>query len=309
MKSILRYNVSVRRGSYGFDAPWALAGLFFGAGALLVLAAVSYVNDVPAAAIAFLLGALYTLASAGSYLYTTRRGKFAVWAEELGRIEGDEQVLDLGCGRGAVLLLAAQRLREGRATGIDLWRGIDQSGNGEGVTRANAEAEGVSDRVELVTGDMRELPFDDGQFDMIVSSLAIHNISTVEGRERAVKEAHRVLRPGGLMLLADFQHTPYYENVLRELGVIDVRRRDLGWRFWYGGPWFKTEMLEARKPSPNGGEPRSAGGKAVADGGEAPPAGGEALPDGSEALPDAVAPGLRGAHQDAAPAKDVGEGA
>ena len=296
VKSILRYNVSVKRGSYGFDAPWALAGLFFGAVVLLVLAAVSFISDVPAAAIAFLLGAVYTLASAVSYLYTTRRGKFAVWGEELGRIEGDEQVLDLGCGRGAVLLLAAQRLREGRATGIDLWRGVDQSGNAEGVTRANAEAEGVSDRVDLVTGDMRELPFDDGRFDVIVSSLAMHNIPTVEGREQAVKEAHRVLRPGGLMLIADFQHTPQYETVLRELGVVDVRRRDLGWRFWYGGPWFKSEMLEARKPRPNGGDPRSAGAKAVADGSEAPPVDGEVLPDGDRS------------HQDAAPAKDVGEG-
>lgn len=278
MKSILRYNVCVRRGSYGFDAPGALVGLFFGALVQLALVVVSFANDVPAAGIAFLLGALYTLASAGSYLYTTRRGKFAVWGEELGRIEGDEQVLDLGCGRGMVLLLAAQRLRGGRATGIDLWSGKDQSGNAESVTRANAEAEGVSDRVELVTGDMRELPFEDGRFDLIVSSLAIHNIPTAEGRDQAVKEAHRVLRPGGLMLIADFRHTSCYEDVLRELGVVDVRRRDLGWRFWYGGPWFKSEMLEARKPGPNGVESRSV-------------------------------PEVGRLHQDAAPVKDVGDGA
>jgi SAM-dependent methyltransferase len=248
VKSTLRYNVSVRRGRYGFDAPWALLGLVFGAVVLLVLVAVAFVNDVVPAGIAFLIGALYTLASSGSYLYTTRRGKFAVWEEELARVEGDEQVLDLGCGRGAVLLLAAKRLSKGRATGIDLWSTKDQSGNAEHVTRANAEAEGVADRVELVTGDMRELPFEDARFDVIVSSLAIHNIPAADGREAAVKEAHRVLRPGGLMLIADFQHTPAYEEVLRGLGVTDVRRRDPGWRFWYGGPWFKTEIVEARKP-------------------------------------------------------------
>ncbi|MEU7744198.1 class I SAM-dependent methyltransferase [Nonomuraea sp. NPDC049158] len=282
----------MRRGSYGFDAPWALAGLCFGAVVQLALVAVSFAFDVPAAGIAFLLGALYTLASAGSYLYTTRRGKFVVWGEELGRIEGDEQVLDLGCGRGMVLLLAAQRLRGGRATGIDLWSGKDQSGNAESVTRANAEAEGVSDRVELVTGDMRELPFEDGRFDVIVSSLAIHNIPTAEGRDQAVKEAHRVLRPGGLMLIADFQHTSSYEDVLRELGVVDVRRRDLGWRFWYGGPWFKSEMLEARKPGPNGVEARSVGSE-------------ERSADGEGAEVSEVGR----VHQDAAPVKDVGDGA
>ncbi|MGP4096006.1 class I SAM-dependent methyltransferase [Nonomuraea sp. KM90] len=241
--------MSKRHGSYGFDAPWALAGLLFGAIVLLGLAAVSFVLDVLAAGLAFLFGGLYTLASAASHVYTTRRGRFAVWAEELRRLSGDERLLDLGCGRGAVLLLAAERLEHGRVTGVDLWRSRDRSGNEEPVTRANAEAEGVSERVELVTGDMRELPFGDDAFDVVVSSQAIHGIPGAEGRERAVREAHRVLRPGGLMLIADFRHTPAYEDTLRELGVIDVRRRDAGWRFWYGGPWSATGILEARKPA------------------------------------------------------------
>lgn len=242
-------SVSKRHGSYGFDAPWALTGLLLGAIGLIALAVVSFALDILAAGIAFLFGGLYTLASAASYLYTTRRGKFAVWAEELQRLEGGERLLDLGCGRGAVLLMAAERLDQGRATGVDLWRTQDQSGNGESTTRANAEAEGVSERVELVTGDMRDLPFGDDAFDVIVSSLAVHNIPDAEGRARALREAHRVLRPGGLMLIADFQHTPAYEDTLRGLGVVDVRRRDAGWRFWYGGPWFRTTLVEARKPA------------------------------------------------------------
>jgi len=57
---------------------------------------------------------------------------------------------DLGCGRGAVLLMAAQQLTTGWAVGIDLWRGVDQSGNSVEATRRNAIAEGVADRVELV---------------------------------------------------------------------------------------------------------------------------------------------------------------
>ncbi|WP_188189107.1 class I SAM-dependent methyltransferase [Nonomuraea sp. SYSU D8015] len=241
--------MSKRHGTYGFDAPGAIAGLLFGAIGLIALAVISFVQDILAAGIAFLFGGLYTLASAASYLYTTRRGKFAVWAEELQRLQGDERLLDIGCGRGAVLLMAAERLGKGRATGVDLWRKRDRSGNGDSTTRANAEAEGVSDRVELVTGDMRDLPFGDDAFDVVVSSLAIHDIRDAEGRAQAVREAHRVLRPGGLMLLADFHHTPAYEATLREIGVVDVRRRDAGWRFWYGGPWFGTTFVEARKPA------------------------------------------------------------
>lgn len=242
-----------RHGKYGFDAPGAFLGLIAGAAVLLVLTVVSFLVGVVPAAVAFLIGALYTLASATSYAYTTRRGKFEVWGRELDRLElrGDEQMLDLGCGRGAVLLMAAKRLPAGKATGIDLWRSKDQSGNRVKVAEANAVAEGVADRVEFVTGDMRKLPFADGAFDVVVSSLAIHNIPSEEGRQAAVTEALRVVAPGGRLLIADFQHARAYETVLHGLGVKDLWRRDLGWRFWYGGPWFGTWMVEARAPHHN----------------------------------------------------------
>ncbi|MFI9552283.1 class I SAM-dependent methyltransferase [Nonomuraea endophytica] len=237
----------MRRGKYGFDAPLPFTGLVVGALVLLALTIISFAYDVAPAGVAFLLGGLYTLASAFSYAYTTRRGKFEIWARELDDLDGGERVLDLGCGRGAVLMAAARRLSKGYATGLDLWRAKDQSGNRAAATLANAEAEGVADRIELVTGDMRALPFVSDSFDAVVSSLAIHNIGTAEGRAEAVREAYRVLAPGGRLLLADFQRTEEYEAVLRGLGASDVRRRDLGWRFWYGGPWFATRMVEAYK--------------------------------------------------------------
>ncbi|MFI6297933.1 class I SAM-dependent methyltransferase [Nonomuraea sp. NPDC050790] len=233
----------MRRGKYGFDAPWSFAGLVVGAVALLALTIVSFAYDVAPAGVAFLLGGLYTLASAFSYAYTTRKGKFEVWAGELDDLDGGERVLDLGCGRGAVLTAAARRLSKGYATGLDRW----PSGNQVAVTRANAEAAGIADRVELVTGDLRALPFRGDSFDAVVSSLALHRIATAQGRADAVREAYRVLAPGGRMLIADFQRTEEYEAVLRGLGAADVRRRDLGWRFWYGGPWFATRMVEAYK--------------------------------------------------------------
>ncbi|WP_084955539.1 class I SAM-dependent methyltransferase [Thermoactinospora rubra] len=244
------------RGSYGFDAPAAFLGLVAGALVLAALAALSFAEDVWFAGIAFLLGAVYTALSAASHAYTTRRGKFAVWRGLL-RLRGDERLLDLGCGRGAVLMTAATRLPEGRAVGVDLWRSRDQPGNAARATVANAGREGVADRVELVTGDLRALPFGDEAFDVVVSSLAVHNIPGREGRSRALTEALRVLRPGGRLMIADFRHTADYEDVLREHGVTDVRRRDLGWRFWYGGPWFATWLLEGTKP-PRREEPQEA---------------------------------------------------
>lgn len=46
----------------------------------------------------------------------------------------------------------------------------------------NAALEGVSDRIDIETGDMRALPFPDGTFDVVLSSLAIHNISSNAAR-------------------------------------------------------------------------------------------------------------------------------
>ena len=193
----------------------------------------------------------FVLAILGLYLHTTLRGKFRVWAELLNKLglQGDERILDLGCGRGAVLLLAAQHLTTGRGVGVDLWRSADQSGNSAEATRRNAIAEGVADRVELHTADMTALPFEDNSFDVVVSSLAIHNIRGHAGREKAIHEAVRVLRPGGRLMIADIRGTRRHEARLARIGMSDVTRRRLGWRFWWGGPWAPTCLVIATKPA------------------------------------------------------------
>src|SRR5581483_5268289 len=100
------------RGDYGVDAPYvpATLGLF---GLIGVAAgAVCRRRGARWPAVAGFGSGLFFLISAGWYLFTTRRGKFAVWAEILTALglRGDERLLDLGCGRGAVLLTAAKLL-------------------------------------------------------------------------------------------------------------------------------------------------------------------------------------------------------
>src|SRR5262245_5188026 len=199
------------------------------------------------------LYAVFFLGQASSFYYTTRRGKLAVWNRILDglRLRGDERVLDMGCGRGAVLIAVAKRLTSGRATGIDLWSTTDQSGNASDVTKRNATIEGVMDRVAIETGDMRSLPFADGSFDLVVSSLAIHNIRGRRDRAKAVGEAWRVLKPGGRLLIADIRSTALYAKTLESLGAVATIRR-LSWRFWYGNPFAATSLVTASKPLPRG---------------------------------------------------------
>lgn len=241
-----------RRGNYGFDALYvpvmlAAVGIIF---LTLGLFAVLQHTSLLFAVFGIAYG-VFMLLSTASYIYTTRRGKFLEWAKILAHLNlrGDEHILDLGCGRGMVLLMAASLLLRGRATGIDLWKTGDQSGNATSTTRHNAELEGVIERIELHTVDMQALPFADNSFDIVLSSLAIHNIPDRSGREKALSEAVRVLKLGGRIIVADFRETNNYAECLRRLGMLDVAHRVLGWRFWYGGPWTATKLVSAVKPT------------------------------------------------------------
>jgi SAM-dependent methyltransferase len=257
----------MRRGEYGYDAPYGLA-MFAAMAAVSGAFAVStwrqtvgHVYDSHCGwepvhlAWAWTFYSAFFLGNAASFFYTTRRGKLVEWERILDRLalRGDERVLDMGCGRGAVLTAVARRLTAGRVTGVDIWSKKDQSGNARDVALRNASLEGVGDRVQIDTGDMRALPYPDASFDLVVSSLAIHNIRRTRGRRAAIREAFRVLAPGGRIAIADLRATTLYAQELRAAGAIDVQRRRLGWRFWWGNPFACTRLVTASKSNPISG--------------------------------------------------------
>jgi arsenite methyltransferase len=239
------------RPDYGYDAPYALLMFALVAAGCGIAAIVFLLLRQNHNALVMAVYFAFFFASASSFFYTTRRGKFLEWKKKLDglHLRGDESALDMGCGRGAVLTAVARRLSSGRVTGIDIWSAMDQSGNARDVTLRNAALEGVSGRVQIETGDMRKLPLPDSSFDLVVSSLAIHNISSKADRELAVREGFRVLKPGGHIVRADIRATRLYERTLREVGAENVVRRRLGWRFWWGNPVAATCLVTALKPN------------------------------------------------------------
>ena len=151
--------------------------------------------------------------------------------------------MDVGCGRGLLLIQAAKYLPNGKAIGIDLWQSMDLSGNRPEVTLENARAEGVSERVEVKTGDMRELPLPDNSVDAVVASLSIHNIPDKQGRAKAMQEIHRVIKPGGQVALLDFQRTNEYLATLRSLGWKEAQVSGIS--FWMFPP---VRVVSGKKP-------------------------------------------------------------
>jgi len=251
----VRVQLCKHRGHYGFDGGRATIVELLAMGAAgFLLAGRAFVNARSRRvllAIFELLGGLALLQALVSYLYSTRWGKFAFWAELLGTQpwRGDEHVLEMGCGRGAILGMVAKIVPRGRAVGLDLWRLEDQSGNEPQATWRNLDIEGVRDRCELQTADMRAMPFSDATFDFVISSLAIHNIKGRKGRAEAIDEAVRVLKPGGRILIADLMWTKTYAALLREHGMENVVQKRTDWRLWYGAMGLVTGLVTATKPT------------------------------------------------------------
>jgi arsenite methyltransferase len=253
IQSTTRRELREHRGNYGIDgALTAVAGLVAMGATGLVLAGLAFMHARSRQILRSLFELLCGLTlfqTIPSYLYSTRQGKFALWAELLDdlRLRGDERALDMGCGRGAILSMLAKIVPHGRAVGLDLWRPQDQSGNSLEATWRNLDAEGVRNRCDLLTGDMRTMPFPDSTFDLVVSSLAIHNIKGHRARVQAIDEAVRVLKPGGRLLIADLMRTRAYAKRLRERGMEHVVERRLDWRFWYGALGLATGLVTATR--------------------------------------------------------------
>ena len=114
---------------------------------------------------------------------------------------GSGRVLDVGAGSGRAAIGVLLARPHTTAMGVDIYSGywgIDENTPERFMT--NARIAGVAERAATRVGDMRELPFRDGEFDAVVSSYAIDHLRRAE-RPKAIAEVARVLKPGGEFLL------------------------------------------------------------------------------------------------------------
>jgi len=221
---------------YGIDAPAVLRNLFlFGVLCLLlglILPPIWHLGPVafnmrPG----FLTTSFFLLVEGFLYLFYVKVGKFRHRDRMLAlhAWNGNEQVLDIGCGRGLLLAGAAKRIRAlngtGHAVGIDIWSNTDMGGNSEAATLHNLELEGVQLVCTLLSVAAQDMPFADASFDVIVSNLCLHNIYDKATRQSALRQIVRVLKPGGGAIISDYKRTGEYAEAFSSEGLIVEKKR------------------------------------------------------------------------------------
>lgn len=130
------------------------------------------------------------------------------------RAESARNILDLGCGTGTLTIMVKQAAPSARVIGLDM----DQ----EALLLAESKAEQAGVEIELVHGDGTAPPFIREEFDLIVSSLLLHHLTTAQ-KIQALRECVRLLQPGGLMVIADWTKP---DNRFSAAGFLLVRALD-----------------------------------------------------------------------------------
>lgn len=236
---------------YGIDAPARVKSYFSRGFWTLVFAATLYWNsrvEYPGPALqlggAVALIGLGFLAAGWMLLRASRAGKLRLRDElvESLALEGGERVFDAGCGLGLMGIAIAKRLKSGKVVAADTWNPRRLRGARSERARENAKLEGVAEKIRFENLDWAKLVYPDASFDVVVSVLALHEIAAPEDRARAVRQLYRVLKPGGRILIHDFQHTRQYARILAEAGAQDVRTGKTSW-LWL----LPAQTVTARK--------------------------------------------------------------
>ena len=110
--------------------------------------------------------------------------------------EKPKLILDAATGTGA-LALEAIKINPAKIFGIDISEDMLKIG------RAKVKAKKLSDRIELIEGDSENLIFNDDKFDAVTVAFGVRNF---ENLLKGLKEFHRVVKPGGVVLILEFSH-------------------------------------------------------------------------------------------------------
>ncbi|MBZ0169785.1 type 11 methyltransferase [Candidatus Methylomirabilis lanthanidiphila] len=145
---------------------------------------------------------------------TTREMSFKSRLLDEAGIDETARILDVGCGTGTLLLLTRRRSKSLLAIGLD------GDMNVLGIARSKAHRR--AEKITLIQAFCFNIPFADGAFDRVLSSLMLHHLTRSE-KVRTLQEVVRVLRPGGELHVADWGQP---HNLLMRVLAFSVRLGD-----------------------------------------------------------------------------------
>lgn len=182
------------------------------------------------------LGLIAFLYFAYAYYVFSARGcnlQARLWDVVIDKLpwDGHGRGLDIGTGNGVLAIFSARKYSQAEVTGIDYW---GKSWNySQQMCERNAVVEGVADRTQFQKASAASLPFDDGEFDAVVSNFVFHEVRDAKDKLEVIREALRVLRKGGVFSLQDLllQKSLYGEMdgllaTIRGWGIEEVNYAD-----------------------------------------------------------------------------------
>jgi ubiquinone/menaquinone biosynthesis C-methylase UbiE len=127
---------------------------------------------------------------------------------ERAELRAGQHLLDIGCGTGTLLVALKRRAPGAHVTGLD------PDPKALGITRTKAQRAGLS--LQLDQGFSDRLPYPDRSFDHVFSSFMFHHLAPQQKRD-TLREAWRVLQPGGVLHLLDFRDDPRAKSLLMRI--------------------------------------------------------------------------------------------
>ena len=149
--------------------------------------------------------------------------------------DGKGRLLDIGCGSGAMTIKAAKKYPKAKMVGMDYWGpGWDYA---KSQCEQNARIEHVANSITFQKGDAAHLDFADGTFDAAVSNFVFHEVKSQPDKTALIREALRVIKPGGVFSFSDVYYSKSaYADLdalirdlsadVKELHFVDTRKND-----------------------------------------------------------------------------------
>ncbi|MDO5696155.1 MAG: class I SAM-dependent methyltransferase [Eubacteriales bacterium] len=138
--------------------------------------------------------------------------------------DGQGEILDIGCGSGALSVTLAKKYPEAKIVGMDYW-GISFD-FGKAQCERNARMEGVAERILFEQGDAANMKYEAERFDAVISNFVFHEVRSEKNRLLLIGKALNVLKPGGVFVFHDlFYDARFYgteDSIRNYLASLDL---------------------------------------------------------------------------------------